>query len=285
MLKLNRFFIFLLIGSFCFGGEFLIEDVEFESHGNQLAGSIVFPKSGRIYSAVVFVHGSGKQRRNLHWAKRFAEDGIAALVYDKRGVGESGGTYERKKSVSGTNLKLLADDALAAFRVLEKHPKTKDVPLGLTGISQAGWIVPLAAEKSSRVSYMALWSGPVCKVSEEDIFSKYTRDKDKKKLPSYTEALRARKSPYVWPAFLGKDTNPSESLKRLKIPGLWIFGENDGSIPVDLSVQRLKSEEGYGKIYEYALFSNLGHNNMTPTFSTVTDWIKGLPAVSDTVKK
>ena len=146
------------------------------------------------------------------------------------------------------------------------------------------WIVPLAAEKSNAVDFMVLWSGPVCRVSEEDIFSKYTADQDgdidagidRKKVPSYAEALRARKVKYIWPGFLGKDTDPSESLAKLKIPGLWIFGKNDGSVPVDLSIQNLHKLTDAGHPYEYVLFSGLGHNNMPETFATATDWIKRL---------
>jgi uncharacterized protein len=118
-----------------------------------------------------------------------------------------------------------------------------------------------------------LWSGPVCKVSEEDIYSKYTSDKDGKEVPSYEEALNSRKQKYIWPDFLGKDSDPTESLARLKIPGLWIFGANDGSIPVDLSIKRLGALRKSGHAYDYVLFSASGHNNMSETFSTATDWI------------
>jgi pimeloyl-ACP methyl ester carboxylesterase len=259
---------------------FETEGVTFVSHDTRLSGTIVFPNTEEIHSAVVFVHGSGKQARNLHWAERFAGEGIAALVYDKRGAGKSGGVYEANRSVSGQNIKLLADDALAALTVLTEHPKTKNVPHGLTGISQAGWIVPVAAEKvkgTSTVDYLALWSGPVCKVSEEDIYSKYTRDLDGKKVPSYREALKARTSEYIWPDFLGRDSAPSEDLKDLGIPGLWVFGAGDGSVPVDLSMERLDALIADGHDYEYVLFSNLGHNNMNESFATVTDWIKRLP--------
>ena len=259
------------------GESFDVEDVEFISHTVRLSGSIVFPGSGEAHSAVVFVHGSGRQERNTYWAKRFAAEGVAALVYDKRGAGRSGGVYESKQSVSEKNIRLLADDAIAALNVLREHPRTKDLPLGLTGISQAGWIVPLAAEKSDNVNFIALWSGPVCKVSEEDIFSKYTADLDDKKIPSYHQALSSRKQKYIWPDFLGKDMNPSESLAKLQIPGLWIFGEKDGSVPVDLSIMRLKRLTDSGLDYEYVLFSDLGHNNMSETFATVTDWIRRLP--------
>ena len=69
------------------------EDVEFVSHENKLSWTIVFPTDGKIHSAIVFVHGSGKQTRNLYWGKRFASAGIATLVYDKWGVGLSSGNY------------------------------------------------------------------------------------------------------------------------------------------------------------------------------------------------
>ncbi|MBB3059576.1 alpha/beta hydrolase family protein [Microbulbifer rhizosphaerae] len=269
------FLILFFLGSTCVYGEgYKIEEIEFVSHTERLSGSIVFPKSDEIHSAVVFIHGSGKQERNMHWAQRFASEGIAALVYDKRGVGRSGGNYEGNQNVSGKNISLLADDSIAALNVLREHPKTKTLPIGLTGISQAGWIVPLAAERRKVVDFMVLWSGPVCKVSEEDIFSKYTSDLDGKRIPSYEEALKSRKVKYIWPGFLGKDTDPSESLAKLKIPGIWVFGGNDGSVPVDLSIRRLRKLIDDGHEYEYVLFSNLGHNNMTETFSTVADWIK-----------
>lgn len=255
------------------GEGYKIEEVEFISHGVKLSGSIVFPVVKKIHSAVVFVHGSGKQTRNMQWAENFAKEGIAALVYDKRGVAKSDGKYESEQSVGEKNIVLLADDAIAALNTLSNHPALEGVPLGLTGISQAGWIVPLAAEKSNTVNFMVLWSGPVCSVSEEDIFSKYTADLDGKRVPGYAEALNARKTKYIWPDFLGKDSDPNESLAKLNIPGLWIFGENDGSIPVDLSIQNLKKLRNAGHGYDYVLFSALGHNNMPETFATVTDWI------------
>ena len=270
----SGFFMFFCSTLFC--EQVKIVNIEFHSNGAKLSGSIVFPNNEKMHSAVVFVHGSGKQKRNLHWAKRFASNGIAALVYDKRGVGHSGGEYKSNQSVSEKNIELLSDDAVAAVKLLRRHPETSALPIGLTGISQAGWIVPLAAEKDKSVDFIALWSAPVCKVSEEDIFSKYTSDLDAELVPSYKEALSSRTTKYIWPAFLGKDSNPSDSLSKLDMPGIWIYGEKDGSIPVDLSIQRLKKLIANGHKYEYVIYSSLGHNNMSETFLTVTDWIKRL---------
>ncbi len=254
------------------GGNRVVE-VEFVSHDTALAGSLVLPPRQTLHAELVFVHGSGKQTRNLALATRFANAGIAALVYDKRGAGKSGGVYEGAQSVSEMNVSLLTDDAVAGLKALASRPELKGIPIGIAGISQAGWIAPLAAERSGVAKFILLWSGPVCKVSEEDIFSIYTRDKDVPVAPSYREALASRTEPYVWPDFLGKDTDPAESLARLSIPGLWIFSDNDGSIPADLSIERLQALRRAGHRYDYVLFSGLGHNNMDGTFATAVEWL------------
>jgi pimeloyl-ACP methyl ester carboxylesterase len=256
----------------CVADNLRTEEVKFVSHGTTLSGSLVLP-SGDIHAAVVFIHGSGKQTRNLVWAERFARDGIAALVYDKRGAGKSGGDYEGNQSVSEANLALLADDASSALRRLSTHPSLKGVPVGFAGISQAGWIAPLAAQRSGLAKFLVLWSGPVCKVSEEDIYSKYTGDANIGNAPPYAEALKSPAEKYVWPDFLGRDTDSGEDIAKLTIAGLWIFSDNDPSIPVDLSIDRLKGLRKDGRPFDYVLFSGLGHNNMDETFSAATDWI------------
>lgn len=53
-----------------YGEDFRTEDVKFMSNDTQLSGSIVFPQGKEVLAAVVFVHGSGKQARNLFWAER-----------------------------------------------------------------------------------------------------------------------------------------------------------------------------------------------------------------------
>jgi pimeloyl-ACP methyl ester carboxylesterase len=259
-----------------------IEDLEFHSHGVKLAGSIAWPAHTEPQAAVVFIHGSGKQSRNLIWAARFARAGIAALVYDKRGAGKSGGDYEGNQSVSEKNLLLLADDAVAALDALAARPSLRNKPVGFTGISQAGWIAPLAAQRSGKARFLVLWSGPVCKVSEEDIYSIYTQDHEVPVAPRYEQALVSRTEPYVWPDFLGVDTDSSVTLRGLSMPGLWIFSDNDGSIPVDLSLERLRTLRAAGHHYGYVLFSGLGHNNMDQTFDVATNWIRRIAAMPGT---
>lgn len=251
------------------------EEVTFVSNGARLSGTIVFPKSGPIVAGVVFVHGSGAQRRDLELAERFASQGIAALVYDKRGVGRSQGTFVGRGAFSETNLRLLADDAAAAAEALSASPRLARAPVGLVGLSQAGWIVPLAASTSRSAAFVGLWSGCVCRVSEEDIYSQYTSDRDFPDPPSFEQVTKWRREPYVWSDAFGRDTDAGAILRRLTIPGLWIFGANDGSIPVDLSIGRLRelSREKPGQ-FEWALFSGVGHATIDRTFPAMAEWIR-----------
>ena len=101
-------------------------------------------------------------------------------------------------------------------------------------------------------------------------------DRDSHTAPTYDEALRSRTEEYVWPDFMGRDTDSSESLKKLSIPGLWLSSDDDGSIPLGLSIERLQALRIGGHRYDYVLFSGLGHNNMDSTFATAVDWIKRL---------
>jgi uncharacterized protein len=255
------------------------EEVRFVSHGETLAGSIVWPAGNSVTAAVVFIHGSGPQTRNLELARRFADRGIAALVYDKRGVGKSGGRYEGSQSVTGMNISLLTDDAVAALNMLAARAELSGVPVGFAGISQAGWIAPLAATRTRHAKFLLLWSAPVSKVSEEDIYSKFTLDKDGPDRPTFAAALAARTTPYLWPVdILGRDTDPAEDLAQLSIPGFWIFGGQDGSIPVDLSIRNLSALREAGHRFEHTLFAELGHNNMGPTFDAAIAWLNRLEA-------
>ncbi len=254
------------------------QDVIFESEGAKLSGTLVTPAGSTIKAAVVFVHGSGPQTRSLTIADRFAEKGIAALVYDKRGTGNSEGNYESQQSVSGHNIELLAEDAAVALETLAKQKNLADVPIGFAGISQAGWIVPRAAHKTNKASFMVVWSGPVCKVSQEDIYSIYTRDADTETPPAFQTVLESRTEAYHWPKFLGRDTDSREDLDGQSIPSFWIYGSRDGSIPVDLSVRHLSQLKETGHPIDYRIFPGLGHNNIIGTFESVVEWVRGLPS-------
>src|SRR5690242_12789467 len=72
------------------------EEVRFRNGDVVLAGTLIMPATGAPAPGVVIVYGSDPDVRNPsiigYATKVFAEKGIAALAYDKRGAGQSSGS-------------------------------------------------------------------------------------------------------------------------------------------------------------------------------------------------
>jgi pimeloyl-ACP methyl ester carboxylesterase len=119
---------------------------------------------------VVIVHGSTRQTRNSLFglyrsvAEGFAKRGIAALVYDKRGCGESTGEYPIAL------FEELSADAAAALAWMAARKDIDATRLGLWGISQGGWVATRAAERSEQVRFLVLVSAPMSTEGEQRIF-------------------------------------------------------------------------------------------------------------------
>lgn len=255
----------------------ITEDIRFKSRGVSLAGTIYKPRHS--YVAVVIVHGSDKQPRMREFAALLAENGISVLTYDKRGVGESGGIYAGPEvgtnNIDSANLSLLAEDANAAVNIL--HQRDKNVPVGLVGFSQAGWIIPIAANQNSLVDFMVLFSGSVVSTLEQLRFQFFTEGKPDF-WDNHTEAEAREHICCDADRYQFANTDPYDALSTLSIPGLWLFGSKDVQIPVGLSIERLNAFKVEGKPYEYCLFSTLGHNvafsDSTEPVSIAVHWIK-----------
>ena len=150
------------------------QDIIINSEGVNLAGTIYKPKNA--YASVVVVHGSGQETRMTEFAELLANNGISLLTYDKRGVGKSGGVYAGPEvgtnNVDSLNINLLAKDARAALNKIKNY--SNDTPIGLLGFSQAGWIIPIAANNNPLVNFMVLFSCPTITSLEQLRFQFYT---------------------------------------------------------------------------------------------------------------
>lgn len=260
---------------------FTSKDVKFVSEGISLAGTIFTPNN--MQAAVVIVHGSGQEKRMIDFATTLANNGIAVLTYDKRGVGESGGVYAGPEvgtnNVDFSNLTLLSLDASAAVNALSKYLSNDKISIGLIGGSQAGWIIPLATEKNKKVKFMTIFSGALITVKEQLRFQFYTNgNQDFWNTHSEEEA---RKHVFNDPdKYEFIDTNPNDILSKLSIPGFWIFGGKDIQVPVKLSIEYLDALKSKEKPYEYKLFPNLGHNtafsNSEEPMKDAINWIKNI---------
>ncbi len=139
--------------------------------GVTLVGELFLPEGPGPFPAVVFTHGSEPGERSHRgyrsWAEQFRSRGVVALIFDKRGVGESEGEY-----VEAPNLEMPAADLLAWVELLSQRDDIQADRIGVLGWSQGGWIGPLAASKSHKVSFVVAISGPGVSPLEQNIYDK-----------------------------------------------------------------------------------------------------------------
>ena len=227
------------------------------------------PRSGRV-GAVVFGHGSGMQTKQScrFLADGFLQRGFATLCFDKRGVGQSTGTFVfvgARDSIPVFDD--LASDIAAAVAFLRTRPEIDPDRIGLAGVSQAGWIVPLAAQKS-RPAFMLLLVGPTVSVGIEGFYSRIVEDTSAPVEDGY------RQLPF-FNGFHGFDTKPV--LEALDVPGLWLLGGQDRSIPTPATVAILDHLIASGKPYAHVVFPGFGHNlGGAPLWPEVDRWLAGI---------
>jgi alpha/beta superfamily hydrolase len=140
-------------------------DVTFRNDeaGIFLAGTITRPAGPGPFPAVVLVSGSGPQDRDETMlghrpfavlADAFTRNGIAALRFDDREVGESRGTF------AGSLPRDFASDAAAAVRFLAEQARIDPGAVGIVGHSEGGMIAPLVEVEYGGVAFLVLLAGP-----------------------------------------------------------------------------------------------------------------------------
>ncbi len=210
-------------------------EVTVRSAGARLVGTFTIPPGPGPHPAVVVVHGAGPEVRSQDqlWADVFAARGVAALTYDKRGAGDSGGTYPGGVATESALLSL-AGDAATWVRFLAKQPEIDRDAIGLEGASQAGWIIPVVALRAT-VAWTVILMGPTVSVEESDRYGDFSGDGEF--LPS--EPMRDILREVRGLAPFGFD--PAPFLRRMGVPGLWIYGRVDRVVPTPLCAPGLFS--------------------------------------------
>lgn len=135
----------------------------FASGDLSLAGLLLEPANAEPDTPlVVYAHGSER----MGWLEAFRDPylmvgrGVSVFVYDKRGTGASEGTYTQ-------NFNLLADDLVAASTEARRLAEGRYGRFGLFGLSQGGWIAPMAATRAG-AEFLGVGYGLMITVAEED---------------------------------------------------------------------------------------------------------------------
>lgn len=143
------------------------EDVRYPSGELTLGALLMLPEAGgdRSLPAAVIIQGSGASDRSNVWSRLVAEElvaeGVAVLLTDKRGTGKSEGDWR----LAGFEDR--ASDALAGVEYLTGRPEVDPGRVGLVGLSQGGWVAPLAAARSKRVDFVVVVSGASVSFTEQ----------------------------------------------------------------------------------------------------------------------
>ena len=146
------------IGTKSFGSQqALVEEISFRSGRFRIVGDLRLPEGEGPFPAVILVHGSGGATRQgavpfQPLIEIFLRNGFAVFSWDKPGSGDSTGDFRNEISER-------AEILMDGVDVLVEHPLIDPDRIGLWGISQAGWVMPLTVDQTEDVAFMVVVSG------------------------------------------------------------------------------------------------------------------------------
>ena len=132
-----------------------IEEITFQSGDFTLVGDLRTPAGTGPFPVILFVHGSGPADRTefgmyLPIMERMLGAGYAVFSWDKPGTGQSTGQLEGTFRVYHKGAQIILD----AIEVMKTRRDIDAGHIGLWGISQGGWVMPLVLLQSEDIAFM-----------------------------------------------------------------------------------------------------------------------------------
>jgi len=287
------------------------EEISFTAGGFSLHGVLVKPQSRGPHPAVIFIHGDGPINRTMLgyyipiW-KKFVEVGYACMSWDKPGVGKSTGGFGDR-----TLFHDRASIAAGAVRYLKAREDIDGKRIGYWGISQAGYIIPLASSMTNDISFVIAISCPginsidqgayfiekqlIIEGMDAQIARKtadcYLRSRHARSYEEYYEyAELLGRHPYLkrtgWAEIKSKDSyvplepnsealfNPISVLEETKFPVLAIFGEKDTQIPPSISAESYRQalKKAGNEHSKVIMFPGADHVIFNTTTGSLREW-------------
>lgn len=256
-------------------------DIEIPSNKAVLKGTLLTPDKNKPLPVVVIVPGSGKQvRQDLEGMVKYLFSGmeLAAFIYDKRGLGESTGTYI--PAVAKTSKKIFrqrAKDVGAIVNALKDSPYIDPDHIGLMGSSQGGWIITMVASKDPQVAFTVCISGATSSVGISDYFDGIAEEE-----PSIEMAIQKLED---YQGVQGFD--PYRSILKMESPALWMYGGQDKSNPTARDIRILTEiKEKYDKPFSIQFYPDYNHDFIDVTTNQLGgQFVPDLRAWMDSILK
>ena len=279
-----------------------MEELGIERDGFSLAAS--YSPAGP--TAMVALQGAGEGTREFrsyrHLHELLPPAGIGVVTFDRRGEGESTGDATRGR------FELQVEDAVAVLRAVDAER------VGLWGLSQGGWIGPLAAAASDQVAFLVLLASTGVTPSEQMMYAVERQ----LRLAGYGDevverALDLRRRFEAWvhrpepddelaaalwdgvdepwwgqawlpPSLLDEesrrlwieemDFDPRPSFAQVRVPTLLFYGAEDSWTPVESSVAAWRAARGAE--VEIVVVAGAEHDLTLPDGSFAPDYERTL---------
>ncbi|MFB9662189.1 alpha/beta hydrolase family protein [Glycomyces mayteni] len=268
-------------------------EVVFHSGDREVGATVIAPEGAQGLPGVVLVAGSGpgpgrdRYRAN---AEAFAEAGIVAMIYDKRGTGEGYTQFEGSFAD-------LADDANAAVQALRVRPEVDPALVGLHGHSEGAWTVIEAAARSEAAAFVITSGGSGLTPEDTQAWMNRNGLVD----AGVGEGLAAALGDRMIAALAADGLfrlagyDPVPALSGLDRPFLGVFAEFDLNTPPGRTMELYEAALQGNDNYALRLIPGVDHG-MAPTVDgttapghdedaidpryveTVADWVLGLAA-------
>ncbi|MFC1866322.1 alpha/beta hydrolase [Chloroflexota bacterium] len=262
-------------------------EIVFQSENNRLSGTVTLPRFGESFPGVLLIPGSGQVDRNENAKKLqinvfreityfLADNNIATLRYDKRGVGKSEGNFWE------TGLLDNASDALSALEYFGNYKGIKTDKIFLLGHSEGAIISAKLAVRGVHVAGIILLAGTAQKGEEilkwqaqqvvkglkgfNSWLIKLFRIDVAKAQQKQIEKIKSSSKDWYRVQFIAKINakwmreflayNPAEDLPKIKVPILAITGSKD----IQVNPEDLKKMAELSKTdFEYHKLPNVTH--------------------------
>lgn len=259
----------------------LTKEITFDNDGIRLSGTVFIPNDvDHPVPALVALHGSGDPSRDTitfeHLTERLPQMGMAVLVFDRRGGGDSEGDFQSADYYD------LASDAISGMEKIADLEEIDPDRIGFWGISQGGWVGPLAATMTEKAAFCISVVGPGVTPSEQMVYTTkkilknegFSKDEIEEAVQTRTlideyfrgnvehselqqEMERVKNEEWYESAYLPSngeipeditdtkwihefDYDPVPALKELETPTLYIYGDDDDFVPVAKSIEIMR---------------------------------------------